>query len=104
MKTTKPQAEAILHVIQKVVDARIRPMMGEYLLYINEKVAGQINHGDLYIKVTQFGETFAPELKKDPPYDGAKPSFVIPATKLEDQAWLEPFLSGTVAELPTPKK
>lgn len=99
MKTTKETAEKILVQIQEVANARIRPMMGEYLVYIDEKVAGQINHSDLFIKVTPFGENFANELEKESPYEGAKSAFIVPQNKIDDPAWLREFLAGTVAEL-----
>jgi TfoX/Sxy family transcriptional regulator of competence genes len=99
MKTPKETAENLLSHIQQVTDARIRPMMGEYILYVNDKVIGQINHSQLFIKVTPFGEIFAKNLKKESPYDGAKPAFVIPQTKIDDLNWLKEFLAGTVKQL-----
>ena len=104
MKTSKETAERILSLIQKVADARIRPMMGEYLVYVNDKVAGQINHNDLFIKITAFGESFASDLKRDSPYDGAKPAFIVPQEKITDEAWLREFIAGTAEQLPSPKK
>lgn len=99
MKTSKEQALAILSKIESVADARIHPMMGEYLVYVDEKVIGQINHGDLFVKITPFGRAFASDLQSEPPYDGAKPQFVVPVAKIDDQAWLKEFLTGTTAQL-----
>lgn len=99
MGTPKEKVESLLTHIQQVADARIRPMMGEYILYVDEKVIGQINHSQLFIKVTPFGEKFADELKKEAPYEGAKLAFVLPQNKIEDVAWLQSFLTGTTQEL-----
>lgn len=99
MKTPKETAEKILAHIQQAADARIRPMMGEYLLYVNDTLVGQINHSDVFIKVTDFGETFAGDLAKESPYDGAKPMYVLPREKLDDLAWLKELLAGTAAQL-----
>lgn len=74
-------------------------MMGEYLLYVNDKVIGQINHSQLFIKVTPFGEAFAKGLEKESPYDGAKLAFVVPQNKIDDLGWLRSFIEGTVKEL-----
>lgn len=104
MRTTKEQAQEILAKIQTVADARIRPMMGEYIVYVDEKVAGQINGGKLFIKVTPFGESAAPGLVKASPYPGAKPAFIIPEDKIGDQDWLRDFIKGSVEQLPQPKK
>lgn len=99
MRTPKEKAETLVAHIQQVADARIRPMMGEYILYVNDKVIGQINHSLLFIKVTPFGEEFAKALTKEAPYDGAKPAFVVPQNKIDDIHWLKDFLAGTVKEL-----
>lgn len=99
MRTPKQTAETLLASIQQVAEARIRPMMGEYILYVDDKVIGQINHSQLFIKVTSFGETFAEELEKESPYEGAKPAFVVPQNKIDDLSWLQTFIAGTVKEL-----
>ena len=104
MATSKEKAQELLAQIQAVANARIRPMMGEYLLYVNDKLVGQINENELFIKVTQFGEDFAADLKKQSPYPGAKPAFIIPADKINDQPWLRDFIAGTAEQLPDPKK
>lgn len=104
MKTSKEIAEKILASLQRVADARIRPMMGEYLVYADEKLLGQINHNDLFVKVTAFGESFAPDLKTESPYDGAKPAFLVPSSLIEDSVWLKDFIAGTLEQLPAPKK
>lgn len=49
--------------------------------------------------MTPFGEEFAKELQREPPYDGAKPAFVVPRDKIDDLEWLRDFLSGTVEQL-----
>jgi TfoX/Sxy family transcriptional regulator of competence genes len=79
-------------------------MMGGYILYIEDKVAGQINEGELFIKITDFGESFAPELDRKSPYPGAKPAFVIPEENIADQAWLYDFIEDTAKQLLKPKK
>ncbi len=99
MRTPKEKAESLLAHIQQVADARVRPMMGEYILYVDDKVIGQINHSQLFIKVTPFGEAFAADLTKEAPYDGAKPAFVIPQGKIDDLDWMKRFLAGTVKQL-----
>ena len=99
MRTSKEKAESLLAHIQQVAVARIRPMMGEYILYVDDKVIGQINHSKLFIKVTPFGEEFAQDLEKESPYNGAKPAFVVPQDKIDDLSWLKKFLAGTIQEL-----
>jgi TfoX/Sxy family transcriptional regulator of competence genes len=99
MRTSKEKAEQLLAQIQQIADARIRPMMGEYILYVEDKVVGQINHSQLSIKITPFGEEFAKDLMREAPYNGAKPAFVIPQEKINNLTWMQSFLSGTVKDL-----
>ncbi|HEX8390695.1 MAG TPA: hypothetical protein VF597_04700 [Candidatus Saccharimonadales bacterium] len=104
MRTSKDTAEQLLAQLRQVADARIHPMMGEYIVYVDEKVIGQINHSQLFVKVTPFGERFAAGLKHESPYDGAKPAIVVPQSKIDDSEWLRAFVAGTVAQLPAPHK
>ncbi len=93
--TDKATSERILACLSAVVDARIKPMFGEYSVYADEKMIGQINENRLFIKVTKFGEEYAPELEKASPYPGAKPAFIVPEQRLTDPEWLREFAAGT---------
>lgn len=104
MATSKEKAQEILAHVQTIGDARIRSMMGEYLLYVNEKLVGQICDNELFIKVTDFGESFAGDLQKQSPYPGAKPAFLIPSGRISDQTWLRELITGTLEQLPASKR
>ena len=93
MATNKQAAEAVLAKIAAV--ARMRPMFGGYVIYVEEKVIGQFDENQLFIKTTKFGEQYASELERASPYPGAKPAFVVPVEKLDDADWLREFLMGT---------
>ncbi len=95
MPTDKQAAEAILAQIAAVADARMRPMFGGYVIYVEEKVIGQFDENTLFIKTTKFGEQYAPELERASPYPGAKPAFVVSSERLEDTDWLREFIIGT---------
>lgn len=95
MPTDKQAAEAVLAKIAAVADARMRAMFGGYVMYVDEKVIGQFDDNQLFIKTTPFGEQYAPELERASPYPGAKHAFVVPPERLEDADWLREFLTGT---------
>lgn len=95
MATDKQVADKVLSLFVAVADARMRPMFGGYVLYVDEKVIGQMNENTLFVKATPFGEQYAPELEKAAPYPGAKLAFAVPPERLEDPVWLSEFLSGT---------
>ena len=99
MATDKIMAKGSLTQLSAISDARMRPMFGEYVVYVDEKVIGQINESRLFIKITAFGEAFASELAKASPYPGAKAAFVVPPEKLADAAWLRDFVSGTRGQI-----
>lgn len=95
MATDKQTAQTLLAKIAGVADARMRPMFGGYVIYVDEKVIGQFDEDQLFIKTTPFGEQYAPELERQSPYPGAKPAFIVPPERLEDADWLREFITGT---------
>ncbi len=95
MATTKETAERVLACLAAVTNARIKPMFGEYGVYADEKMIGQINENRLFVKATLFGEEYAPALEKASPYSGAKPAFIVPEDKWTDGEWLREFVAGT---------
>jgi TfoX/Sxy family transcriptional regulator of competence genes len=99
MPTTKPAAEAIAQRLAPAGAIRIRSMMGEYLLYVDEVLVCLINDGQLFVKVTPYGEQQLDDSYKASPYPGAKPAFKIPAAKLDDAGWLIPFIQHSKEQL-----
>ena len=77
-------------------------MFGEYGLYADEKLFGLICDNKLYIKPTNSGRQFIENVVEAPPYEGAKPSFLI-EDKIEDGDWLSELIRISLKELPTPK-
>jgi DNA transformation protein len=99
MATSKATAEYFVEQLSEAGEIRIRSMMGEYLLYVDDILVGQINNENLFIKVTSFGESQLADDYKTAPYPGAKPAFKIPADKVNDIAWLNNFVKTSQAEL-----
>jgi len=56
----------------------------------------------LFIKPTESGRTFIQHVVEAPPYEGAKPSFLI-ENKLDDREWLSELIRISLKELPEPK-
>lgn len=78
-----------------------RKMFGEYGMYLDGKIFSVICEDQFYVKVTEAGRRFAPELEEAPPYEGAKPYFL--AEELDDKEWLTALAKETWKELPVPK-
>lgn len=78
-----------------------RKMFGEYGMYLDGKIFALICEDQLFVKITEAGKKIAPELEEVPPYDGAKPYFLI--EEIDDSEWLVKFVTETWKELPMPK-
>lgn len=78
-----------------------RKMFGEYSLYCDGKLFALVCDNQLFIKITEAGKQLAPNLETAPPYQGAKPYFLI--ENIDDRAFLTEFVTATCRELPAPK-
>lgn len=81
-----------------------RKMFGEYAVYCDGKVIGLICDDQLFIKPTEKGKAFMNICEEKPPYPGAKPYFLIPDERWDDNEWLSELAHITALELPLPKK
>lgn len=88
--------------IKNAGEITAKKMFGEYGIYANEKLFGLICDNQLFIKPTNSGKEFIGNVVEAPPYEGAKPCFLI-EEKIEDSAWLSELVRISVAELPAPK-
>ena len=78
--------------------------MGEYVLYCDDKVVGLVVENELYVKFTEEGRVFAPDLELLPAYDGAKPGLHVPAERRSDTVWLGELIKITADALPAKTK
>lgn len=92
----------VLEQIKSAGAITAKKMFGEYGIYSDEKLFGLICDNKLFIKPTLSGRVFIGNVVEMPPYDGAKPSFLI-EDKIEDSEWLSELVSISVKELPAPK-
>jgi TfoX/Sxy family transcriptional regulator of competence genes len=79
-----------------------KKMFGEYGLYFGNKLFGLVCDNKLFIKPTLAGRAYIKDVVEAPPYEGAKPCFLI-EEQLDDHAWLKKLVTLTVQELPEPK-
>ena len=72
--------EFVQYVLEQLSDAgaiTYRKMFGEYGVYCDGKIFALICDDQLFIKITEAGKRLAPHLKTMPPYEGAKPYFLV---------------------------
>lgn len=77
-------------------------MFGEYALYCDDKVVALVCQNELYVKLTEPGRTYAPNLSLAEAYPGAKPSLRVQPDKWESGDWLTELIRLTAEALPFP--
>lgn len=82
-------------------EVRMRPMMGDYVLYCRDKVVGDVCDNRLYIKITPASRELLSGAPEIPPYLGAKPHFYVES---RDKAFLQKLLFAVADDLPLPEK
>ncbi len=87
-------------LLEGLWDVRVRPMMGEYVLYCREKVVGVLCDNQLFIKITNASQNLLSDAPVLPPYEGAKPYFLVQS---RDKQFLQELLFAVADELPLPK-
>ena len=92
----------VLEQIKNAGEITAKKMFGEYGIYSNEKIFGLICDNKLFIKPTNSGRKFIGNVVEAPPYEGAKPSFLI-EEKIEDRDWLSELIRISLKELPPAK-
>jgi TfoX/Sxy family transcriptional regulator of competence genes len=102
MASKQTFVDFVLEQIQNVGPISAKKMFGEYGLYCDSILFGLICDNHLFIKPTTNGREFIGNPTELPPYEGAKPSFLID-DKLEDSQWLSSLVRITVDNLPEPK-
>lgn len=102
MATSKEFVNFVLDQIENAGAIEAKKMFGEYGLYLDGKIVGLICDDKLFIKPTVSGRAYIENVVELPPYEGAKPSFLI-EEKIEDRKWLSELIKITYRELPDPK-
>ena len=102
MASDQSFVDFVLDELDGVDNVTAKKMFGEYALYCGTKIFALICDNQLFIKPTEAGRAFIGEPVEEPPYPGAKNSFLI-EENLEDSAWLSELVRISVKELPEPK-
>lgn len=102
MASDQKYVDYILEQIQDAGELKAGKMFGEYGIWSDGKIFALICDNKLFIKPTESGRAFIGDVLEAPPYEGAKPSFLI-EDKVEDREWLSELVRITLRELPEPK-
>ena len=99
MATTKDFLNYFLEQCGGEVTAK--PMMGEYLIYYNGKLVGDICDNRVLIKPVNAAKVLLPDAEMQPPYAGAKPMILL--DDIENTEFLKTLFEAMYPELPDPK-
>ncbi len=102
MASDQKFVDFVIDQIANAGEITAKKMFGEYGIYSDGKIFGLICDNKLFVKPTKSGREFIGNVVEAPPYQGAKPSFLI-EDKIEDREWLSELIRISVKELPTPK-
>jgi TfoX/Sxy family transcriptional regulator of competence genes len=103
MASDQSFVDFVLEQIKNAGEVTAKKMFGEYGIYSDGKLFGMICDNKLFIKPTSSGREFIGNVIEAPPYEGAKPSFLIEG-KIEASDWLSELIRLSVNELPSPKQ
>ena len=101
MATSRQFLDYVLEQLSGLEQVRVRPMMGEYLLYYRERYAAGLCDNRLMVKPVPSARSLLPDAALEPPYEGAQPMLVVDC--LEDRVMLERLFTAIWDELPLPK-
>lgn len=97
--SSKEYRDYILEQLSLCGNVTARPMMGEFLIYLNGIYFGGIFDDRFLVKIV--GENVKYGMEKELPYEGAKPMYLV--TEIEDKETLKSIAEDTVKGL-TKKK
>jgi TfoX/Sxy family transcriptional regulator of competence genes len=103
MPTQQRTIDYLIEQAASVAALSVKPMFGEYGVYVDGKMIGSVCDDQLFLKPTAAGRVHAEPVSDAPPYPGAKPHLLIDADRWDDAEWLGKLMRVTAAELPAPK-
>ena len=101
MATGNEYRQFILDQLADVPGSRLRPMMGEYLLYVQEKLVGGLYDDRLLVKNVPAARAMLPAGRESLPYEGAKPMLLV--EEVDDRAFLAELMETLHQALPAAK-
>ena len=102
MASGKEYLDFILEQLSELNGISFRPMMGEYILYMNGRIIGGIYDDRFLVKPTPSAMVMMPEADRELPYEGAKEMLLV--DNVDNRAFLRELLTAMYDELPAPKQ
>lgn len=95
MASSKDYRDFILEQLSELPEISCRPMMGEFLLYLDGVLFGGIYDDRLLVKIVSTNAEF--NMPEAIPYDGAKPMYLV--EDVDNRERLAEIVNATVEGL-----
>ena len=102
MASSKEYLDFILEQLSSLPGVSCRAMMGEYIIYYQDKIVGGIYDDRLLVKDTAAARRLMPQAPREEPYPGAKAMLLV--EDVDDREFLTRLICAMYDELPRPKK
>lgn len=103
MATSKEFHDYIVENLQKVGEVSTKKMMGEYCIYYQGKLIGNICENCLFLKPTESVLRLMPDADRAYPYKGSK-TWMVVVDEVEKKELMAEVLNEMYKELPEVKK
>ena len=97
MASSKSYLDFILNQLSELENITYRAMMGEYIIYYNEKIIGGIYDDRLLVKPVEPALGYMKNIEYAKPYDGAKEMLVV--NDVDDKQYLVGLFKAMYTEL-----
>ena len=101
MASSRAYLDFILEQLSGVDGITWKPMMGEYILYMDGRIIGGIYDDRFLVKPTQSARAMMPDADLELPYEGAKEMLLV--DNVDSRDFLARLLTAMYDELPAPK-
>lgn len=102
MASSKDYLNFILDQLSGLDGISHRSMMGEYIIYYQGKIAAYICDDRLLVKPVTAAEKLMPEVRREPPYAGAKDMLLV--EDVDSPEFLCRLFQAMYDQLPEPKQ
>ena len=102
MASSKAYLEFVLDQLSELENISYRAMMGEYIIYYQDKVIGGIYDDRFLVKPTKSAVALMPDAERELPYEGAKEMLLV--DDIENKSFLQDLLRAMYPELPMSRK
>ena len=99
--SSKVYLDFILEQLSELTDITYKSMIGEYIIYYQEKIVGGIYDDRFLVKPVKSAMKFMPNADYELPYEGAKEMLLV--DDVDNKDFLAALFNSMYEELPAPK-